>query len=137
VKALKPPKEANMKTETILIGQGRTITTISREEWESELATVPQHFEKKLSFMTAEHHLVRYFVVRELPLAGEPLSVELIAKQVHLPTSRVTAILDDLEQHLTYLYRNPEGKVAWAYPVTADQTRHELKFSTGERIYAA
>ena len=126
-----------MRTDTILIGKGRHITTISREEWESELSAVPQHFEKKLSFMTVEHHLVRYFVVRELPLTGEPLSIELIAKQVGLPASRVTAILDDLEQHLTYLYRNSQGMVAWAYPVTVDQTPHELTFSTGERLYAA
>jgi len=126
-----------MRTNTILIGKGRHITTISRERWESELATVPQHFENKLSFMTAEHHLVRYFLVRELPLAGKPLSIELIAEQVHLPASRVTAILDDLEQHLMYLYRNPQGMVAWAYPVTVDQTPHELTFSTGEQLYAA
>jgi hypothetical protein len=126
-----------MGTDTILIGQGRHIIRISREEWESELATVPQHFEKKLGFMTAEHHLVRSFVVREIPLAGEPLSIDVIAKQVDLPASRVTAILDDLEQHLTYLYRNPQGAVAWAYPVTVDQTPHELTFSTGERLYGA
>lgn len=126
-----------MSTDTILIGQGRQITRISREEWGSELAAVPQHIEKKLSFMTAEHHLVRNFVVRELPRAGEPLSMESIAKQVHLPASRVSAILDDLEQHLMYLYRNPQGRVAWAYPVTVDQTPHELTFSTGERLYGA
>ena len=126
-----------MRTDTILIGQGRHITRISREEWESELATVPQHFEKKLSFMTAEHHLVRYFVVRELPLAGEPLSIEVIAKQVELPASRVTAILDDLEQHLMCLYRNPQGMVAWAYPVTVDVTPHQIAYSTGEQGYAA
>ena len=126
-----------MRANTILIGQGRHITTISREKWESELATIPQHFENKLSFMTAEHHLVRYFVVRELPLAGKPLSIELISEQVQLPASRVTAILDDLEQHLMYLYRNPQGMVAWAYPVTVYQTPHELTFSTGEQLYAA
>lgn len=126
-----------MRRETILIGRGREISTVSREEWELGLATVPQYFATKLSFMTAEHHRVRYFVVQELPLAGEPLSIEHIAMHVHLSVSRVSAILDDLERHLTYLYRNPQGMVAWAYPVTVDQTPHALTFSTGERLYGA
>jgi hypothetical protein len=124
-------------SETILIGRGRQMITIPRAEWEQGLAGVPQHFQTKLSFMSPEHHLVRYFVVRELPVVGEPLAIESIARQVHLPASRVNAILDDLEQHLTYLYRNLQGMVAWAYPVTVDQTPHALTFSTGERLYAA
>ncbi len=126
-----------MKQDTILIGRGREITTVSRTEWEQGLAAVPQHMKTKLSFMSAEHHRVRYFVVRELPWVSKPLSIEFIAAQVHLPASRVNIILDELEQHLTFLYRNPQGMVAWAYPVTVDQTPHKLVFSTGERLYAA
>jgi hypothetical protein len=126
-----------MKTDTILIGRGHQMTTVTREEWENELATVPQHFEEKLGFMTSEHHLVRYFVVRELPRVGEPLSIDFIAQQVDLPPGRVNEILDDLERHLTYLYRNLQGMVAWAYPVTVDETPHALTFSTGEQLYAA
>jgi hypothetical protein len=45
--------------------------------------------------------------------------------------------LDDLERHLTFLYRAPDGAVAWAYPVTTAPTSHRLTFSTGERINAA
>jgi len=126
-----------MKNETILIGRGQEITTIPRIEWERELANVPQYFAAKLSFMTPEHHRVRYCVVRELPLAGEPLSIEFIATQTHLSTDQVTEIFDDLERHLLYLYRNPQGMVAWAYPVTVDRTPHALTFSTGERLYGA
>jgi hypothetical protein len=126
-----------MKRETILIGRGREITTIPRKEWEQELGTVPQYFKDRLSFMTAEHHRVRYCVVRELPLTGKPLSIEFIATQTHLSADQVTEILDDLERHLMYLYRNHLGMVAWAYPVTVDQTPHTLTFSTGERLYGA
>ena len=126
-----------MKRETILIGRGREITTIPRKEWEQELGTVPQKCKERLSFMTAEHHRVRYCVVRELPLRGEPLSTEFIAEQTHLSTGRVTGILDDLERHLFYLYRTRPGMVAWPYPVTVDRTPHRLTFSTGERLYGA
>ena len=130
-------KEVKMTGDKILIRRGLQITTIPRKEWEQEIANVPQHFKTKLSFMTADHHRVRNVVVRELPVAGEPLSIEFIARQVDLSASRVTEILDDLEKHLTFLYRNPQGMVAWAYPVTVDQTPHHLTFSTGECLYAA
>jgi hypothetical protein len=123
--------------EPILVGRGRSMVTIPREKWEQGLSTVPQHFEDKLSFMSSEHHLIRYFVVRELPLMGEPLSPEYIAQQVNLPVIRVNTILDDLEKHLTFLFRNTQGMVVWAYPVTVDKTPHTLTFSTGERVYAA
>ena len=124
-------------SEMILVGRGRQMTTIPREEWEHGLSTVPHHCETRLSFMSEEHHLIRYFVVRALPRVGAPLSPEYIAQQVNLPVVRVNVILDDLEQHLTFLFRNPQGMVAWAYPVTVDKTPHSLTFSTGERVYAA
>jgi hypothetical protein len=101
-----------MKRETILIGRGREITTIPRKEWEQELETVPQYFKDRLSFMTTEHHRVRYCVVRELPLKGEPLSIEFITTQTHLSADQVTEILDDLERHLMYLYRNHRGTLS-------------------------
>jgi hypothetical protein len=91
----------------------------------------------RLGFLSEEHHLVRNFVVRELPQRGEPLSPEFISEQLNLSLARVRAILEDLEKNLTFLYRNKQGRVAWAYPVTADETPHKITFSTGERINSA
>jgi hypothetical protein len=65
------------------------------------------------------------------------LSPESIAQAVNLPVDRVVAILDDLEKHMTFLFRNEEGAVTWAYPVTVDQTPHHVALSTGEMAYAA
>ena len=79
----------------------------------------------------------RNFVVRELPNAGEPLSPEFIAQELDLPVSRVNLILEELEKHLTFLFRNKQGAVTWAYPVTVDRTPHHVTFNTGEQIYAA
>ena len=126
-----------MKKETVLIGRGREISTIPLKKWEQELETVPQYFKNRLSFMTAEHHRVRYCVVRELPRTGKPLSKEYIATKTDLSADQVSEILDDLERHLMYLYRNNLEMVAWAYPMTVDQTPHKLTFSTGERLYGA
>lgn len=90
-----------------------------------------------LGFMSEDHHRVRNFVVRRLPRVGTPLAPETIAQALNLSPSYVTEILDELEQHMTFLFRNEQGAVAWAYPVTTDHTPHQVTLSTGEEIYAA
>jgi hypothetical protein len=80
---------------------------------------------------------VQNFVVREIPNVGEPLTQEFIAQELGLQLSQLKPIIDDLEKNLTFLFRNKEGSVAWAYPVTADITPHQITLSTGEQGYAA
>ena len=124
-------------SEMILLGRGRQISQISREMWEQHLAQVPAHGGDRLSFISEEHHRVRYFVVRELPSRGRPLGPEEISSAVQLPLEQVETILDELDTKLFFLVRNERGAVAWAYPVTVDPTPHHLSFSSGERLYAA
>jgi hypothetical protein len=87
--------------------------------------------------MSKEHHLVRNFVVKEMSIAGEPLSPVYIAQKLGLPLERTEVILGELEKHLTFLFRNEHGAVIWAYPVTVEKTPHHITFSTGEQLYAA
>lgn len=54
-----------------------------------------------------------------------------------MPHYRLGVILDDLETHLTFLFRNEPGAVARANPETVERTPHQVTFSTGERLYAA
>jgi hypothetical protein len=110
---------------------------IPRAEWEAEFAELPAGMEKRLRFMSANHHLVRYFVVRELPRAGAPMEPDQISDALELGREEVVSILDDLESHLFFLVRNERGAVSWAYPGTVDRTPHHMAFSTGERLYAA
>jgi hypothetical protein len=124
-------------SDTVLLGQGDQISEIPRVVWEGHLSQVPEHSEARLSFMSEDHHLVRRFVVTEMPRAGMPLEPDFIAVSLKLPVERVNAVLDDLERNLFFLVRNSQGAVTWAYPVTVEQTPHELTFSTGERLYGA
>jgi hypothetical protein len=123
--------------KSLLLGIWRLLLPIPRPLWQGEVAKDAGRTESKLDFMTADHHRVRNFVVRELPRLRKPIPPALIAEQLGLPGERVGALLDDLERHLTFLYRNAQGEVAWAYPVTAAKTPHRVIFSTGEQIYAA
>ena len=123
--------------ETVLFGQGRQVIEIPRQKWEEHLSQAPGRDDPRHSFMTATHHQVRNFVVRELPRLGQPMPPAFIAQNLGLPLERLVPILDDLEQHLFFLFRDDQGAVVWAYPVTVAQTPHALTFSTGERLYAA
>jgi len=119
--------------DSLLLGISRCMLPIPRMIWKSQ---VPGD-RKALDFMTQDHHRIRDFVVMEMPRVGKPLSPEFVAQALNLPLARVTDILDDLERHMTFLFRNEQGAVVWAYPVTAEATPHHVTFSSGEQIYAA
>jgi hypothetical protein len=93
--------------------------------------------EADLDFMSDDHHRIRDFVVLEVPRVGKPLTPEFIAQRLDLSLDQVVAISEDLEKHMTFLFRNEQGAVSWAYPVTVDETPHQVSFSTGEQIHAA
>ncbi|MEE9271311.1 MAG: hypothetical protein V3V49_13745 [Candidatus Krumholzibacteria bacterium] len=123
--------------DSVLVGRGQDIRTISRQTWEGHLSKVPEHGRTRLSFMSDEHHLIRNFVVRELPRLGEPIEPVHIAEGLGLPLGKTEAMLEELEKNLFFLVRNEWGAVSWAFPVTAEITGHHLVFSTGERLDAA
>lgn len=121
----------------LMSGFWRCMLSVPPFLWEKEITKTGRRIKAGLAFMSPEHRLVHHHIVRELPHAGVPLSPELIADSLKLSADRVNAILNDLETHKTFLFRNSKGAVAWAYPVTVEETPHHVTFSTGEQLYAA
>lgn len=124
-------------SETILLAEGNTVTTMPRTEWEAELRGAPESIGKRLEFMTADHHRVRRFAVAELPRRGKAITVDDIATALSLPRVRVAEIIEELERALFFVVRTQGAAVSWAFPVTVDPTPHPLIFSSGEHCYAA
>ena len=120
----------------ILLGLGRYIIPLPSLVWKRGITRSAKRAITVAS-MSEENHLVRDFVVREIPRVGEPLSPEYIGQKLELPVSRVNTVLEELEQKLIFLFRNEQGAVVWAYPATADHTPQQVTFSTGEQGYAA
>ena len=120
----------------LLLGLGRHMIPIPRLAWQRLLAASARKTRARIAFMSENHHRVRDFVVTELPRSGAPLPPESIAEELGLPVSLVRSILSELEEHLTFLFRNERGAVTWAYPVTVDETPHRASFSTGEEAYS-
>ena len=121
----------------LLVGLWRAMIPVPRALWRPMIVQEVRKTEKRLDFMTPEHRTVHHFVVRELPRVGGPVSPKFVAQGVGLPVERVNTILGDLERAMTFLFRNEQGAVTWAYPVTADETPHRVTFGTGEQVSAA
>ena len=124
-------------SDTLLKGFSRYMIPIPRMLWRMQVSRRAENIGAGLGFMTEEHHSVRNFVVRELPGAGEPLSPRFIGERLDLTVDRVVAILDELEKQMTFLFRDSQGSVAWAYPVTVDTTPHHVTFGSGEQVFSA
>ena len=124
-------------SDTLLRGFWRHMIPIPPMLWRKQVSGRAKRIGEGLGFMSEEHHRVRNFAVRELPAVGEPLSTEFISERLSLPVDRVRAILDELEQRMTFLYRGGRGEVVWAYPLTVETTPHQVTLSSGERLYSA
>ena len=123
-------------SDRLLLGVGRRMIPIPRIVWRRLIQANARKIGARLGFMSADHHRVRDFVVTELQRRAAPLPPGLIAERLELAADRVSVILDELEKHLTFLVRNAEGAVTWAFPVTVDETPHRARFTTGEDLYS-
>ena len=122
--------------DSLLLGLGRHMIPIPRMLWERMIKAKAGKTRAGLAFMSEDHHRVRDFAVLELPRVGAPLAPETIAQALDLAVPRVVSILEELEAHLTFVFRGDRRVVTWAYPVTVDETPHHASFSTGEEAYS-
>ncbi len=122
--------------QRILLGIRRYVIPIPRVVWQPLMRASGRRAGASLGFMSKDHHRVRDFAVLELPRSGAPLSPTTIAEALDLSLARVRCILDELEQHLTFLFRSDGEQVTWAYPVTLGETPHHARFSSGEEAYS-
>ncbi len=123
--------------ETVLIGRQQQFTRTPQKQWENLLESKQNAIKEKLSFMSTDHHRVRYYVNEELPKAGKPISPQNVAHGLNMPLVEVNDILAELDKYQIFINRNEQGDVVWAFPMTVQETPHRIFFSTGEQLYAA
>jgi hypothetical protein len=122
--------------DSLLLGLGRFMVPIPRVLWGRLVKAEARRARVGLAFMSEDHHRVRDFAVLELARAKAPLAPETVAEALDLTVPRVVSILEELERHLTFVFRGDRRVVTWAYPVTVDETPHRASFSTGEEAYS-
>lgn len=87
--------------------------------------------------MSRDERRVHHFVVRAMTESGKPITPPLIAQRLNLPTGQVADIVDKLESMKTFFYRNDSNGINWAYPLSLENTGHEMTTTTGKRFFAA
>jgi hypothetical protein len=80
---------------------------------------------------------VQHFAVREIPRRREAIAPAVFADELELPLEEVLQILDELERRMTFLCRRGGEEVSWAYPVTSDETPHQVRIDGGAAFSAA
>lgn len=123
--------------ESMRVGVRRRVFRVPAVLWRAVISRSVRATEKRVRFLSPEHHRVRDFATLQVARTGRTLSVEEIAAKVGLPPDPVAAIVEELESAKTFLFRDARGDVEWVYPVTAADTPHRVRFSTGEDASAA
>ena len=121
----------------LMAGVWRLMVGVPPFLWEKQIEKAKHKVNRSIRFMSQEHRLVHHFVVREMPRVGGPISAEMVARELDIPLERIRELLQELEEHLTFLVKNSQGEVVWAYPVTVEKTPHAITFGSGEQLYAA
>jgi hypothetical protein len=121
----------------MLMGFGRFMIPIPQVISNRGLEKGASGARAKAELLSEEERHVHYFVVKKMAVAKEPITAELVSEELGIEVNRVEEIIDKLEGMKTFLYRSDSKGITWAYPLSFDNTGHEISASTGERFFAA
>jgi hypothetical protein len=122
--------------ETVHLGVGKRLVPVP----EFIFRTMLKRDVKKLAGRPAlepDQRRVQHFAVREIPRRRHAITPETFAAELDLPLQEVLQILDELERRMTFLCRRAGEDVSWAYPVTSDETPHQVRIDGGAAFSAA
>ena len=129
--------ERQVVSNMMLIRLKRFGVRVPKVLWRRIIDAEARRGQSRVEWFTEDHHRVRDFVVTEIAQTGEPVGVEQIAATCGINKQRALAIIEELEEGMTFLFRTDGDAVDWAYPVTARRTPHRVQLDSGERFFAA
>ena len=80
---------------------------------------------------------VHHFVVLKMVNAKEPITPDTISDEMQIPSEKVSAIINKLENLKTFIFRSDGKGIDWAYPLSLDNTGFWMTSSSGEGFFAA
>ena len=87
--------------------------------------------------LSKEERGVHHFIVMKMAVVKDPITAELIASELGMPTGNVNVIINKLENLKTFIYRNDGKGINWAYPLSLENTGFRMTASSGEQFFAA
>jgi hypothetical protein len=122
--------------ERILLGVGRKMVPVPEWIFRPMVKRDARKLAKRRPLEPDERR-VQHFAVLEIPRRREAIAPEVFAAELDLSPGQVSLILDELERRMTFLCRRGGEDVVWAYPVTAEETPHQVRMDGGEAFSAA
>ena len=122
--------------ERILFGVGRHMVPVPEWLFRPMVRRDANKLERR-PVLEPDERRVQHFAVREIPRRREAIAPEVFAAELDLPLDQVNLILDELERRMTFLCRRGGEDVVWAYPVTAEETPHQIRMDGGAAFSAA
>lgn len=93
--------------------------------------------EAKAARLSEDERRVHHYIVRTMPMASRPIEALQVSEELLLPLDMVKETIDKLEEMKTFLFRTGGQGIDWAYPISLENTGHEMRCSAGERFNAA
>ncbi len=122
--------------ERILLGVGQRMVPVPEWLFRPMVKRDARRLARR-STLEPDERRVQHFAVREIPRRRQAIAPEVFAAELDLRPDQVSLILDKLERRLTFLCRRGGEDVVWAYPVTAEETPHQVRMDGGEAFSAA
>ena len=122
--------------ERVLLGVGRRMVPVPEVIFRPMVRRDANKLAKRPP-LRADERRVQHFAVSEIPRRREAIAPEVFAAELDLSLEEVSQILDELERRMTFLCRRGGEDVIWAYPVTADETPHQVRIDGGAAFSAA
>jgi hypothetical protein len=92
---------------------------------------------EKTTLLSDQEQCVHYYIVEQMAVAREPIRAKSVSTALGIPVEKVVQMIDKLEGLKTFLFRSDGKTVDWAYPLSLQNTGHELISLKGERLFAA
>lgn len=122
--------------ERVLLGVGQRMIPVPEWLFRPMVKKDAKKLAKRPN-LEPDQRRVQHFAVREIPRRREAIAPEVFAAELDLSLEEIYQILGELERRMTFLCRRGGEDVNWAYPVTAEETPHQVRIDGGAAFSAA
>ena len=121
----------------LLMGIGSLMIPIPRVVAAKGLRKGVSAAHAKANLLSPEESEIHHFIVKSMAVGQEQITAEFVSDKLAKPLESVERAIDKLEGLKTFLYRSDGIRINWAFPLSLENTGHNITVSTGERFFAA
>ncbi|MBW1899420.1 MAG: hypothetical protein JRE14_11085 [Deltaproteobacteria bacterium] len=121
----------------MIVGIGGFMFPVPRYFSQKGLAKGVSSAKEKTTLLSDQEQCVHYYIVEQMVVAREPIRAKSVSTALGIPVEKIVQMIDKLEDLKTFLFRSDGKTVDWAYPLSLQNTGHELRSLKGERFFAA